>query len=301
VTTARRTWWHLEGSPRVPTEYDIATSRILYYAGRGFEVDLPLSGWYERYQQGSPFARARAEEWDEFRDPRATTYSRYVNIQAGKEALVDALCESIERTDAERRPSAAWLAALERILPPARYLFHGLQMAACYVAQMAPSGRIAICAMFQAADEMRRLQRFAYRMALVRRSAPGFGDRARELWEEHPDWQGAREAVERLLATRDWGEAFVALDVVLKPRIDAFFGGSFARAAAAAGEPLWAEVLASLDADCAWHREWSDALLSLVEAGSGGARASVEGWRRRWTALAEPAAAGLGSLLDGTA
>jgi hypothetical protein len=298
VTAARRTYWHLEGLPRVPTEYDIATSRILYYAGRGFEVDLPLSGWYERYQQGSPIARARVEDWEEFRDPRATTYSRYVNLQAGREALVDALFESIERAD--HRPSAAWLAALERILPPARYLFHGLQMAACYVAQMAPSGRIAICAMFQAADEMRRLQRFAYRMALVRRSAPGFGDRARELWEEHPAWQGVREAVERLLATRDWGESFVALDVVVKPRIDAFFGGPFARAAAAAGEPLWAEVLASLDADSAWHREWSGALLSLVEAGDGGSRASVEGWRKHWTALAERAAAGLGSLLDAT-
>jgi toluene monooxygenase system protein E len=173
----------------------------------------------------------------------------------------------------------------------------GLQMAACYVGSMAPAGRIAICAMFQAADEMRRLQRFAYRMALLRRAAPGFGDRARELWEDHPVWQRSREAVERLLATPDWGEAFVALDLVLKPRIDGFFGGAFARAAAAAGEPLWAEILASLDRDCAWHRDWSGALWSRVEAGGSDGREAVEGWRRRWSALADPAVAGLASLL----
>jgi len=135
-------------------------------------------------------------------------------------------------------------------------------------------------------------------MARLRRAAPGFGGRARELWEDHPAWQGAREAVERLLATYDWGEALVALDAVLKPRFDGFFGGAFARAASAAGEPLWAEVLASLDADCAWHREWSGALLARVEAGGGGSREVVEEWRQRWTARADPAAAGLASLLS---
>ena len=296
MSSSRRTYWHLERSPRVPTEYDIATSRILYYAGRGFEIDLPLSRWYEQYQQRSAFACADPEEWEQFRDPRATTYSRYVAIQAAKEVHVDALLEAIERDDVDRG-HAAWLAALERIVPPARHLFHGLQMAACYVAQMAPSGRIAICAMFQAADEMRRLQRFAYRMALVRCAVPGFGDGARAIWEDDPAWQGAREAVERVLATYDWGEAFVALDLVLKPRIDAFFGGAFARAAIAAGEPLWAEVLASLEQDGAWHREWSGALASLIEARGGEAGASLDRWRRHWTALAESAGRGLESLL----
>jgi toluene monooxygenase system protein E len=286
----RRTYWHLEGSARVPTEYDVATSRLLYYIGRGFEVDLPLSGWYERNQAESPFA---CDDWERFRDPRETTYSRYVAIQSVKEAYVDALFDAIDRAETDRSIGAAWFAVLDQVVPPARYLFHGLQMAACYVAQMAPSGRIAICAMFQAADEMRRLQRFAYRMAQLRNARPGFGAGARQVWEEHPAWQGAREAVERLLATYDWGEAFVALNAVLKPRIDAFFGGAFARAA---GEPLWAEILASLDQDSAWHRAWSDALLA-VAAGNTASDAAVARWRRHWGALAEPAAEGLDALL----
>jgi toluene monooxygenase system protein E len=291
----RRTWWHLEGSGRVPTEYDIATSRLLYYPGRGFEVELPLSGWYERHQTGSPFA---CDDWERFRDPRATTYSHYVALQSAKEAHVDALFEAIERADGDRHLGAAWLSVLEEIVPPARYLFHGLQMAACYVAHMAPSGRIAICAMFQAADEMRRLQRFAYRMAQLRTVHPEFGADARRTWEEHPAWQGVREALERLLATYDWGEAFVALDAVLKPRVDAFFGGTLARAAVEAGEPLWAEVLASLERDTAWHREWSDALLAVAAGGGAASDAAVARWRRHWDALADSAAQGLGALLS---
>jgi CheY-like chemotaxis protein len=185
---------------------------------------------------------------------------------------------------------------LEQVVPPARYLFHGLQMAACYVAQMAPSGRIAICAMFQAADEMRRLQRFAYRMAQLRLARPEFGANARRSWEEDPAWQGAREVLERLLATWDWGEAFVALDLVVKPRIDAFFTGTFARASAAAGEPLWTEILASLAQDAVWHREWSEALVA-VAADGGASEAAVARWLQHWNELAESAAKGLDALL----
>ena len=37
----QRTYWHLEALGRRPTDYEIATSRLLYYVGRGFEVTLP--------------------------------------------------------------------------------------------------------------------------------------------------------------------------------------------------------------------------------------------------------------------
>ena len=49
-------------------------------------------------------------------------------------------------------------------------------MLAAYVGQMAPSGRITIACALQAADEMRRVHRLAYRMALLRRLRPDFGD-----------------------------------------------------------------------------------------------------------------------------
>ncbi len=36
-------------------------------------------------------------------------------------------------------------------------------------------------------------------------------------WQSDPVWQGARENVERLTATRDWAEAFFATSVVYEP------------------------------------------------------------------------------------
>ena len=47
----KRTYWHLSDLGRKPTDYDIATSRLHYWTARGFEVKVPVSEWYERYDQ----------------------------------------------------------------------------------------------------------------------------------------------------------------------------------------------------------------------------------------------------------
>jgi hypothetical protein len=56
----KRTYWHLSDLGRKPTDYDIATSRLHYWTARGFEVKLPVSEWYERYQRGSEL---RCRDW----------------------------------------------------------------------------------------------------------------------------------------------------------------------------------------------------------------------------------------------
>ena len=40
------------------------------------------------------------------------------------------------------------------------------------------------------------------------------------LWQTDSMWQPLREVVEKLLATYDWAESFVGLNMVLKPLVD---------------------------------------------------------------------------------
>src|SRR4029453_897260 len=127
----------------MPTDYEVATSKLHYYIGRGFEVDVPLGDWYRRYQVQSTLV---CDDWDRFADPRETTYAKYVALQQAKETHVDGLLRSIEDGDYDRKLDPAWVAALERLLPPLRHLYHGLQMLPAYVGQMAPSGPIPIAA-----------------------------------------------------------------------------------------------------------------------------------------------------------
>jgi hypothetical protein len=282
-----RTYWHLAELGTKPNDYDIATSRLLYYPGRGFETEVPLGAWYRAYQTGSPL---QCDDWDRFRDPRETTYAKYTELQERKERFVD----DVLAAGANRELAPAWRDRLARVLPPLRYPVHALQMLAAYVGHMAPGGRIVIACAFQAADEVRRLQRFAYRTHQL-----GLADHGRATWEQHPAWQPLRELVERLLVVRDWGEAFVALALVVKPRFDALAGTRLAAFAREHGDDVFANVLYSLGEDTAWHAAWSGELARVAVAERADNAAVIEGWRAAWEPLAERAAVALAGELAG--
>ena len=76
---------------RIPSDYEIGTSRLLYYVARGgFEVNLPTSAWYQRHQVASPLScGGRWELFETFEDPRATTYGSYVRLQRDQELADD--------------------------------------------------------------------------------------------------------------------------------------------------------------------------------------------------------------------
>ena len=197
-------------------------------------MKVPVSEWYERYQRGSDL---RCRDWEQWGDPRQTTYTTYTTMQRTREAFVSGLLDSIS-DDYDRGLSPQWVAVLDRVLAPLRYPGHGLQMVAAYIGSMAPSTRITIAATFQAADEMRRVQRIAYRMRQLQVTHPEFGRTAQQTWQDDPIWQPLREVIETLLVTWDWGEALVALQFVLKPAFDELFMTQFGRLARAAGDDV---------------------------------------------------------------
>jgi len=261
----RRTYWHLEGKRRVPSAYELKSSKLLYYPGRGFEVPTPVSEWFARHQAGSALALAGLER---FRDPRETTYTSYVALARDKESFVDGLLRSAEETGYDARLGTEWLDSLERWLPILLYPCHGLQMVTAYVAHLAPVSEVVIALAFQQADEIRRVHRLAQRVALLRKVRPGFGEGARRAWQEAPEWQPLRRVIEELLVTYDFGEALVRLNLVVKPLFDAFFVERGSRLAEARQDPLLCRLLFSLQEDCRWHASVTDALVqALISVG----------------------------------
>jgi toluene monooxygenase system protein E len=276
----RKTYSHLADRQRMPTEYELVSTGLHDYTRRGgFEVNVPIAAWYEQYQSRSPL---RCRDWERFRDPRETTYAKYTRIQTKKEIFVDGILQSIDEIGYDRGLGEAWRATLARAFAPFRYPFHGLQMIAAYLGQMGPSGQITIACAFQTADEIRRVQRIAYRMRQLQQTYPGFGEESRACWQSDPIWQPLREAVERLLVTYDWGEAIVALSLSLKPMIDELFLAHFAALAWQEGDTLLREILFSLDEDARWHREWSLALFQLAVEDDPDNRKVIQGFLDRW-------------------
>jgi hypothetical protein len=291
----QKTYSHLAGERRVPSEYELVSTALLYYTKRGFELNVPVKDWYERHQRDTAL---RCSDWDRFRDPRETTYTKYTALKRDQEVFVDGILQSIEDSDHDARLPAAWLTVLLDLISPARYLFHGLQMLAAYLGQMAPGGRVVMAALFQSADELRRVHRFAYRMRQLQNTHANFGADGKQRWQTDPRWQPCREAIERLLVTYDLGEALVGVNLAVKPLIDLLLMEQLAQWAGEQGDPLLRELLHSLAADCDWQRSYTAALCKVLLSEPSGAenRAAIAGWLGKWLPFAERAVAGLAEL-----
>lgn len=258
---SQRTYWHLENRRRVPSDYEVVTSRLLYYPNRGFEVNSPIARWYGRLHSDIwlPFPG-----WDDVSDPKETTYRRYVAQAHEREAFVDGLLEIIEATDYDRQLPRPWLHALERLLAPLPYPLHGLQMVTAFIGSSAPSGRIAVASAFQAANHMRLIQRIAYRSRQLQKILPGFAENRRQVWETDAAWQPLRRQVELLLTTYDWTRAFVLKNLILEPLVCGLFLVHLGTIANAAGDEILSKILHTALEDHHWHMEWSGAALALV-------------------------------------
>ena len=146
------------------------------------------------------------------------------------------------------------MATLRALFVPLRFPLHVLQMTGLYVGQMAPSAFITNAAHFSAADEMRRVQRIAYWTKVL---ANAHGDElattelARGAWEDDPAWQPLRRACEQLLVTHDWGEAFAARNLAVKPALDALLNSQLAALARRNSDEFLALLFTEFQVDCA--------------------------------------------------
>jgi toluene monooxygenase system protein E len=294
----RKTYTRLAAGRRLLSDYELTSSDLHYNHPYRFELpeDSPVVAWYYRHREGSAL---RVDDWQAFADPRRTTYRGYTELQDRKEDVIDGLLREIDDSDYDAQLSDEWIAFLDRWYAPLRYPAHGLQMLAAYIAQLAPSSRVTNCAAFQSTDEMRRLQRVAYRTAQLAVHRSGI-DTERHLgtWEEADEFQPLRELLERALVAYDWGEAFVVTNVVIKPHIDRLLNEELAGSLADAnGDAILRSIHFSLDEDAAWHREWTAAALHVALADAHTNRDVVEGWVDRWHGLAGEAVAALASVV----
>jgi hypothetical protein len=269
-TRRAKTWSAFGQLGRKPNEYEIVTHGMNHTVGATpLEMGPDVHGnrWLLQHRDGIAL---KAAGLDAFRDPDRMTYRKYTQAMDEQETYIDGLLQhygEVQKSDRGLSPTA--LDLLAAAMTPARYLGHGLQMVSAYVQQLAHSSYLANCAAFQTADQLRRVQRVAYRTRQLADAHPdrGFGTAERNRWEGDADWQPAREAIERLLLAYDWDQAFVGLNLVVKPLLDELFLKAFAELAREHGDEVDALIAENLYLDAQRSRRWTvDACKALVEA-----------------------------------
>lgn len=292
----RRTWWHLESLDRKPSDYEIASQRLTFAPQPGTSVITPMADFFRLY---GPNARLTLVDWERFVDPAETTYARYVERQRDRELVIQNLFDGMDSSGYDTNLAPAWRAELGETVSALRFAGHGLQMASSYLGRMAAASPIIIAFAFQAADELRRVQRFAYRLRQLADCDPSLPERGRLAWQTDSAWQPLRRVLEELLVTWDWADCFAALTLLLKPALDELVLVQWPKVAAAAGDPLLPLVAASLYLDCRWHSDVAQTLGRLVVAGRASNRALLSAALERWQPPIDAAVATLARRLLG--
>ena len=295
-----KTWSYLAGNRRRPSEYEIVSTYLhtsLDNLEKPWEMDINvhMNQWYLKYRNNSPL---QLENWDIFKDPDQQIYRTYNILQDGQETYVKSLFDQFSDREHDLSLDRPWVGLLSEAYTPVRYLFHGLQMGSAYIAQMAPASTITNCAVFQTADSLRWLTHTAYRTRelSINHQDMGFGQKEKHTWEEHPGWQGFRELIEKALVAWDWGEAFVAINLVLKPAVDASILQQLGHAARQQGDTLLGLLTDAQLRDSERHRRWSTALVELALENEDNKQV-LAGWYEAWEALGRGAVRAYCSML----
>lgn len=259
----RRTYSHLAEAGRMPSAYEIVSSKLLYHRALGVSVDNPVTAFQARHR-----SELTVPEEGIFSDPRETTYASYVELARRREIFVSELFAQSD-VASESRLAPAWLELLERVFAPLRYPGHGLMQLVSYLGSTATDSRRVIVLALTAADELRRVHRFADRLVMLRRAHPSLGNAARTRWEQDAVFQPLRELLERTLATYDVAKASLLTEIALKPAFDDFVHAALAAAAERHGDTILSRLLGSLAEDAAWHalaaEGWLGCLLAAPE------------------------------------
>ena len=288
-----KTWSGLAEKRRRPSEYEVVTTNLqtrTRHPDQAYELspapDLGMNEFYKRNVSESPLQHP---DWEGYRDPDEMIYRVYTRIQDQQEQYVDGLLDEHNEIGHDATLSDAWLDVLERLYTPRRFLQMALQMGAAYLVQIAPASTITACAGFQDGDEFRWLSRCAYRARELQRAHPsrGFGQTERRTWEEEPAWQGFRELLEKTLATYDWGEHFVALNLVAKPAADEAHR-QLGRVGRRFDDGLLGLLADNQMRDSERSRRWSAALVAFSLENEANA-AVLSGWIEKWMPLARQA------------
>lgn len=290
----RFTWYTPAG--RAPTEYEDLTvheqSSPLHYA---------FQGWPIRFDDGrDPYdertTAVRSSDWYAYRDPNQTVQRTFVSSTNESEKALERSIAGAASAGLFDFAEPAWIRqVLARHFLTYPFVEYGLFLALCYAEREALSDTTTFSIVFSAADKLRSLQDVVFYSFDLKEAFPDFVEAdVHQVWKSDPTWQGARRAVERIVASNDWMEVVVATNLCF----DRLFGELakvefFSRFAAANGDVVTPILIASSEADAARTLHWTKALVShLVSDPVHGQhnRDLVRFWVDRWSADALEAA-----------
>ena len=302
--SGNRSFVWVKAAGKRPTEYEDLTvgqqSTPALYA---------FQGWPIRFDDGrDPYTEdstiIRSSDWYAYRDPNQTWQRGYISGVNESEKALERSFEGARTAGLFAFADKGWVEkGLAEHYMTYPFVEYGLFLALCYAEREALSDTVTFSIVFEAGDKLRHLQDVVYYSFELADAFPGFNDDGvQDAWQSDPLWQGARKAVENIIAVNDWMEVVVATNMCF----DRLFGELakveyFSRFAAANGDVVTPIIIASSEADTARTQRWNAALIEHVLAdpvhGSAN-RDIVTSWIEKWDSYSLEACEAFGPAFE---
>ncbi len=286
--SGNRTFVWVKAAGKRPTEYEDLT-----VGQQSTPAQYAVQGWPIRFDDGrDPYTEdstlIRSSDWYAYRDPNQTWQRGYISGVNESEKALERSFQGAQAAGLFAFADENWVAkGLAEHYMTYPFVEYGLFLALCYAEREALSDTATFPIVFEAGDKLRHLQDVVYYSFELAEAFPGFDDSGvHAAWTGDPIWQGARKAVENIIALYDWMEVIVATNLCF----DRLFGELakveyFSRFAAANGDVVTPIIIASSEADTARTQRWTAALIKHVldDPAHGDAnRDVIASWIEKW-------------------
>lgn len=302
TTSGSRQFTYFKPKGRHPSEYEDLTMHTQPDPGA-----FASQGWLTRFADGrTPWTPAstalKSTDWWQFQDPTKQWQRTYVSTQAEQERGLDRTVEAARAEGLFADFDETWAKTLlGKYYAAYACLEYGLFRCFSYAQREALSATVGNVCIFNAADKIRHAHDITlYGMDLAE-IIPGFSDAdAKTVWLEDPIYQAARKNVEGLMASRDWGEIIIGVNLVLEPLLGNLARVQlFSRFAPRNGDAVTPAILATVETDWQRNRKWTKEFVTVLlgdpEHGAGNKKI-IEGWIATWSAYTRDAMQGLAPL-----
>jgi ferredoxin-NADP reductase/ferredoxin len=258
-------------------------------------------GWLLSFEDGrgtweDASTALTSPDWFAFRDPGRQWERTFYQAGNAAEQQIEGAVRAAASEGLLQDFSADWIAFLKHYLQVPAYVEHGLWFATATIARDCLSDTVAHCVCLQAAMKQRSAQALVL-LAMDLEDVHGdFSiEASRRAFLEEPAWQPTRRYLEKLAATRDWGEVIVAANLCFEPVIGTLLRREIGiRVAAAHGDTLTPTLARVATQEWEWVRSWSTALARFLLPAN---RTLIDGWVADWRPAAMEAAESLVAVL----
>jgi NAD(P)H-flavin reductase/ferredoxin len=265
-------------------------------------------GWPVSFEDGrgtwdDASTALRCTDWFAFRDPGEQWERPFYQSETAVEHQIEGAMRSAAGEGLMEDFDEDWVEFLRRSLQVPAYVEHGLWFALATIARDCLSDSVATCVCLQAAMKQRSAQAIVlYAMDLEEHHGAFPIEAARERFLNDELWQPTRRFLERLAATRDWGEVIVAANLCFEPAVGTLLRRELGiRAAAANGDTVTPVLARVATQEWEWARAWTTELVRFLcqDPSFGEAnRELIDHWVSEWEPLAMEAALALAPLAE---